>query len=301
MHLVTFLEIDSNDDKRSRIGLLDRDHREVVDLSQCGSHLPSNMQGLLNLGEAAFPAMKQALSQNIGRLSVDTVKFLAPVPRPLRNILCVGKNYPDHVKEVQSVVASKSDNKGEAPAQPIFFTKATTSVIGPNEPIPAWLDETESVDYEGELAVVIGQGGRGISADAAMQHVYGYTIVNDVTSRRLQKQHQQWFLGKSLDGFCPMGPSLVTRDEIPDVTKLRVQTHVNDELRQNGVVGEMLFDIPTLIATLSKSMTLQTGDIIATGTPAGVGMGFRPPRFLKNGDRVSIAIEPIGTLENPVE
>lgn len=133
-----------------------------------------------------------------------------------------------------------------------------------------------------------------------MDHVFGYTIINDVTSRRMQRKHQQWFLGKSLDGFCPMGPCIVTRDEIEDVGQLRIQTHINSELRQDGYVREMIFDIPTLIETISASMTLEAGDIIATGTPAGVGMGFKPPKFLGKGDVVTINIEPIGTLQNPV-
>ena len=150
------------------------------------------------------------------------------------------------------------------------------------------------------MAVIIGKQGRNISQDNAFDHIYGYTILNDVTSRRLQKQHQQWFLGKSLDGFCPMGPAIVTADEIPDVTQLRVQTWINDELRQDNVVASLIFDIPTLIETLSRTMTLLPGDIIATGTPAGVGMGFKPPRFLQEGDVVKIRIDPIGILENPV-
>ena len=136
--------------------------------------------------------------------------------------------------------------------------------------------------------------------DKAFEYVYGYTIINDVTSRRLQREHGQWFMGKSLDGFCPMGPAIVTADEIADVTQLRVQTWINDELRQDGCVASLIFDIPTLIETLSRTMTLEPGDIIATGTPAGVGMGYNPPRFLKKGDQVKIMIEPIGTLENPV-
>ena len=133
-----------------------------------------------------------------------------------------------------------------------------------------------------------------------MQHVFGYTILNDVTSRRMQREHQQWFLGKSLDGFCPMGPAIVTADEVADVCQLRVQTWIGTELRQDDVVASLIFDIPTLIETLSRSMTLEPGDIIATGTPAGVGMGFKPPRFLQKGDVVKITIDPIGTLENPV-
>ena len=301
MYLITFLESSHIQSNQPRTGLLDGDTSEVVDLSQTVPGLPKSIIELVTLGESVFPVMRQALQSGMGRLPLSAVKLLAPIPKPVRNILCVGKNYPEHVKEVQSVVASASDNKGVAPKQPIIFTKATSSVIGPGDNIPAWLDDTASVDYEGELAVVIGPGGRGITRDKAMQHIYGYTIVNDVTSRRIQKQHQQWFLGKSLDGFCPMGPCLATRDEIADVSALRVQTHVNGELRQDGYVREMIFDISTLIETLSKCMTLETGDIIATGTPAGVGMGFKPPKFLNKGDRVSVTIEPIGTLENGVE
>lgn len=186
------------------------------------------------------------------------------------------------------------------PEAPIIFTKATSAVIGPGEPIPAWLDPTHTTDYEGELALVIGLGGRGIARAEAMHHVYGYTIINDVTARVLQGRHQQWFLGKSLDGFCPMGPVLATADEVPEVDRLRVQTRVNGELRQNTLVANLIFDIPTLIETLSRTITLASGDIIATGTPAGVGMGFKPPKYLQKGDVVAITIEPIGTLENPV-
>ncbi|MCG6936853.1 MAG: fumarylacetoacetate hydrolase family protein [Gammaproteobacteria bacterium] len=275
--------------------------KEVVDLTLAAPELPHDMLSLLALGDAAFPIMEKALQTNQGRIPLNTIRLLAPIPAPPRNIFCVGKNYPEHMKEVQSIVASANDTQGDAPSTPIIFTKAPSTVIGPMEPIPAWLDETDSVDYEGELAVIIGKHGRGITREYAMQHVYGYTILNDVTSRRIQKRHQQWFLGKSLDGFCPMGPCLVTRDEINNVGELRVQTRINNELRQDDYVREMIFDIPVLIKTLSKGMTLQCGDIIATGTPAGVGMGFKPPKFLKTGDRISITIEPIGTLENPVE
>lgn len=300
MKLVTFTE--SRVEARApRTGLLDRSSSEVIDLARLAADLPTNILDLIALGDTALPAMKQALESGSARLPLWEITLLAPIPKPVRNILCVGKNYPDHVKEIQSVVASPKDNKGDAPDNPIIFTKATSSVIGPGGAIPAWLDDTASVDYEGELAVVIGQGGRRIAPDQAFKHVYGYTIINDVTSRRLQKQHQQWFLGKSLDGFCPMGPCLVTRDEVPDATALHVQTHVNGELRQDGYVREMIFDIPALIATLSKCMTLVTGDIIATGTPAGVGMGFQPPKFLVSGDKVAVTIEPMGTLENTVE
>ena len=296
MHLVTFTK--SN---YTRIGLLDRDSATVIDISKLAPDVPKDMLSFIAQGDDALSTVREKLKTNKVALALSDIKLLAPIPRPASNILCVGKNYPEHVKEVQSVVASAGDTQGAAPDFPIIFTKAPSSVIGPDENIPAWLDHTSSVDYEGELAVVIGRGGRGISRNDAMQHIYGYTILNDVTSRRLQKQHHQWFLGKSLDGFCPMGPCLITQDEVPDVGALHVQTYVNGELRQDGYVRDMIFDIPTLIETLSRTMTLNSGDIIATGTPAGVGMGFKPPKFLNKGDKVSITIEPIGTLENGVD
>ncbi|MFC7540530.1 fumarylacetoacetate hydrolase family protein [Siccirubricoccus deserti] len=156
------------------------------------------------------------------------------------------------------------------------------------------------MDYEGELAVIIGQGGRGIRSADWRQHVFGYTIVNDVTARTLQHKHRQWILGKGLDGFCPMGPAILTADEVPDPAALRLTTQVNGEARQDAVVADLIFDIPTLIATISAGITLEPGDIIATGTPVGVGIGFKPPRFLKPGDVVRIEISGIGVLENPV-
>ena len=291
MHFITFIESD-----RQRVGVLDQRRREVVDLTHASAGLTHDMLALIARGEDGLVAAKAALTGGTTRFPVDQVRLLAPIPRPRRNIFCVGKNYRDHLSEVQSLSA------GDEPERdvPIFFTKATSTVIGPGEPIPAWLDPTHSVDYEGELALVIGTGGRGIQRGTALDHVYGFTIINDVTSRRLQKTHQQWFLGKSLDGFCPMGPALVTRDAIADIAALRMRTYVNWELRQDGCAGDMIFDIPTLIETLSRTITLEAGDIIATGTPAGVGMGFSPPRYLHEGDRVSVTIEPIGTLENPV-
>jgi 2-keto-4-pentenoate hydratase/2-oxohepta-3-ene-1,7-dioic acid hydratase in catechol pathway len=295
MHIVTFVESD-----HTRIGILDTQQNEIIDLARVAPDLPQNMLDFIARGDIALVEAKSALRNKQYRLPVAQVQLLAPIPRPLRNIICIGKNYRDHVREVQSAGSACGDNTDDLPAKPIIFTKATTSVIGTGEDIPAWLDSTHSTDYEGELAVIIGKQGRSIPQDKAFEHIYGYTILNDVTSRRLQREHQQWFLGKSLDGYCPMGPAIVTADEISDVTQLRVQTWINDELRQDDIVAGLIFDIPTLIETLSRTMTLEPGDIIATGTPAGVGMGFKPPRFLQKGDVVKIRIDPIGTLENPV-
>ncbi len=230
---------------------------------------------------------------------VSGARIVAPIPRPARNIFCVGKNYYEHAKEFASS-GFDATAKEVVPEHPVVFTKQPTSVSGPGDAIPAHLDDTNSVDYEGELAVIIGKGGRGISRAAAMEHVFGYTIVNDVTSRQLQQKHRQWVLGKGIDGFCPMGPAVVTADEVGDPTALRLRTYVNGELRQDAPVKDLIFDIPTLIETISRYITLEPGDIIATGTPAGVGIGFTPPKFLKKGDVVRIEIDRLGVLENIV-
>ena len=192
-----------------------------------------------------------------------------------------------------------ASQKQAVPDHPIVFTKALSSVIAPGDPIDVSADVTGTSDYEGELAVVIGRGGRGIAAADAFDHVYGYTIVNDLTVRELQKRHVQFFLGKSAATYCPMGPALVTRDEVDDVRALWVRTSVNGEERQAAPVADLIFDIPTLIETISASVLLEPGDMIATGTPAGVGIGFTPPRYLRPGDVVEVTVDGLGTLFNP--
>ena len=294
MRLVTF-----SDAQGARIGVHDAAANTVVDLS-ASSRLPKEMTAFVALGRNGLQRARRALKSGEGRLAADSVKIHAPFPRPARNVLCVGKNYHDHAREFHASGFDASAGADAIPEVPIMFTKWPSSVIGPGEPIPSANDYTNSTDYEGELTVVIGEGGRNISQKKAYDHVYGYTIVNDVTARTLQGRHKQWFLGKSLDGYCPMGPCIVTADEIEDVEQLRLLTKVNGELRQDAYVSRLIFDIPTLIETLSKVMTLEPGDLIATGTCAGVGIGFDPPKFLKPGDVVSVTIEPIGTLENPV-
>jgi 2-keto-4-pentenoate hydratase/2-oxohepta-3-ene-1,7-dioic acid hydratase in catechol pathway len=272
----------------------------IVDLAAT-TRLPKDMTAFIALGKNGLKRARAAVKSGEGRVPFASVKLHAPIPRPAKNILCVGKNYHDHAREFHASGFDASAGKDAIPELPILFTKWPNSVIAHDEPIPSYLDYTNSTDYEGELTVVIGPGGRGISGKDAYDHVYGYTIVNDATARTLQNQHKQWFLGKSIDGYCPMGPCIVTADEVADVTKLQLTTRVNGEVRQDAPVSQLIFDIPTLIETLSRVMTLEPGDLIATGTCAGVGIGFNPPKFLKKGDRVAITIEPIGTLENPVE
>jgi 2-keto-4-pentenoate hydratase/2-oxohepta-3-ene-1,7-dioic acid hydratase in catechol pathway len=289
MRLVMF-----DDGRGARLGVLNG--KDIADVAS-----GSSFKDVLACCDAGIEAIAELnnLASSAPKIELLSVKLCAPIPNPRRNIFCVGKNYHEHAQEFHAS-GFDSSSTSAVPDLPIVFTKASNTVSGPGDAIPAWLDETNSVDYEGELALVLGKSGRGISKEHALNAVFGYTIVNDVTSRTLQGAHKQWFLGKSIDGFCPMGPTVVTADEIPDPTRLRLVTKVNGEARQDAVVSDLIFDIPTLIWTISKGISLQPGDIIATGTPVGVGIGFKPPKFLKRGDVVEITIEPIGTLSNPV-
>lgn len=229
-----------------------------------------------------------------------SVRLLAPFPRPRRNIICVGKNYRDHADEFARSGYDTSARQGETiPEFPIIFTKATTSVVGPDDPIPDHAQLTDSLDYEAELGVIIGRDGRDIAAGDAASHIWGFTIINDVTARDIQRNHKQWFLGKSLDGSCPMGPYVLLAP-LEALLASRIRCRVNGELRQDGAFRDMIFDIPSIIATASRGMTLEAGDIIATGTPSGVGIGRVPPAFLKPGDVVEIDVPEIGTLRNRV-
>jgi len=295
MKLVTF-----SDGAGARLGVLDDSGKRVTDLSVAAPALPRDMGAFVAAGAAALDKARQAVAGERGQLPLESVRLLAPFPRPAKNILCVGKNYFEHAREFHQSGFDASAGKDAIPEVPIIFTKWPNSVTGPGDAIPSANDPTRSVDYEGELTVVIGAVARNVKKADAFKHVYGYTIVNDVTARTLQHRHKQWFLGKSLDGFCPMGPCLLTADEVPDVTRLQLQTRVNGELRQNAPVSDLIFDIPTLIEAISALMTLEPGDLIATGTCAGVGIGFNPPKYLKRGDVVAVTIEPIGTLSNPV-
>ncbi|HSH41667.1 MAG TPA: fumarylacetoacetate hydrolase family protein [Arenicellales bacterium] len=229
-------------------------------------------------------------------LPLDRIELLAPIPRPAKNIMCLGLNYADHVAETSA--AAERDSK--LPEHPIVFTKNVTSVTGPGSAIPFNPAASEQLDWEVELAVIIGRSGYAIDPGQAMEHVFGYTIINDVSARDLQFRHKQFFIGKSLDGACPMGPWIVTADEIADPHALSLRCDVNGVTKQESSTRHMIFDIPTIIATLSRGMTLEAGDIIATGTPDGVGFARTPPEFLKPGDEVVCEIEGIGVLRNGV-
>jgi len=260
----------------------------------------------LSAAEAVLGALPLVEAQVAGRplpatgqpIPLQQVQLTAPIPRPRRNIFCVGKNYHAHAKEFAgSGFDSSAKSGGDIPAAPIIFSKVPESVVGPADNIVCSPEVSTSIDYEAELTLVIGQGGKGIRKADAMKHVWGYTIINDVTARDWQGRHSQWLLGKSFDTFCPMGPWLVSADEM-DGQATDVKCWVNGELRQNANTKDFIFDIPTLIECISAGITLYPGDLIATGTPAGVGIGYKPPRYLKAGDSVKIEIGGIGTIEN---
>jgi 2-keto-4-pentenoate hydratase/2-oxohepta-3-ene-1,7-dioic acid hydratase in catechol pathway len=294
MHFVTFVK-----NNKTNVGIIESNDT-LIDLSFYSPEIPNDLNQIIesNSLEKIKNIKKNPKAESI--VNNKDVTLLAPIPVPRRDIICVGLNYHDHAKEFQSSGYDTNTSKKAAPDHPIIFTKATTSVIGPGESIPSKNDPTNSIDYEGELGLVIGKRSRNIKKADAYGIIFGYTIINDVTARDLQNLHKQWFLGKSPDGFCPMGPAIVTADEIPDATKLKLVTKVNGEVRQDAVVSDLIFDIPTLIETITSTMTLIPGDIIATGTPVGVGIGFNPPKFMKSGDKVSVAISGLGELNNNV-
>jgi 2-keto-4-pentenoate hydratase/2-oxohepta-3-ene-1,7-dioic acid hydratase in catechol pathway len=287
---------------KATYGVIEGEH--VIDLlslsESCIEGFPKSVQEGIESGEEflekAAELLKVVRSENASAshiYSLDEINWLPPIPVVKRNIMCVGKNYRDHAIEMGS--------EEDIPEHIMIFTKATTTVTGHEQKVPVHENATSELDYEGELAVVIGKKGKRISPDEAMNHVFGYTIVNDLTARDLQKKHGQFFIGKSLDSTCPVGPYIVTKDEIDAPGRLTIKTRVNGEVRQSSSTDLMIFKIPDIISILSKGMTLEPGDIIATGTPAGVGKGFNPPRFLKAGDLVEIEVEGIGILTNQLQ
>jgi len=275
-----------------RAGLVDEAAGSVAPFELSAEQAREGIQYLVELQAAgkALPATGEPLG-------LDAVTVEAPLPRPRRNIFCVGKNYYDHAHEFAGSGFDSSAARGAVPEFPIVFSKVPESVIGSGADIEYDPAVSSAVDYEVELAVIIGRPGRGITREQALDHVWGYTVVNDVTARDLQGRYSQWLIGKSQDTFCPMGPVAVTRDEI-DLADTGVRTFVNEEKRQDSNTGLLIFDVPTIIETISAGITLLPGDVIATGTPAGVGIGFKPPKYLGDGDVVRCEIDGIGALEN---
>ncbi|MER9765410.1 fumarylacetoacetate hydrolase family protein [Mesorhizobium sp. M0189] len=275
-----------------RVGVVDVDNQSVAPFD---IPVDQALSGVLALLRRNGPGMPRTLSP----VPLAQVEIEAPIPLPARNIFCVGKNYYEHAHEFARSGFDSSAGAGAIPQHPIIFSKVPESVVATHSNVLIDPSISIAIDYEAELAVIIGKGGRGISKAEAYDHVWGYTIVNDVTARDLQGKYSQWLIGKSQDTFCPMGPWAITKDEL-DLENASVRCFVNDDLRQNSKISLLIFDIPTIISTLSQGITLKPGDIIATGTPVGVGIGFDPPKYLKAGDIVRVEIDGIGTLENRI-
>jgi 2-keto-4-pentenoate hydratase/2-oxohepta-3-ene-1,7-dioic acid hydratase in catechol pathway len=287
MKIVTF-----EHEGRRAAGAVHQDH--VYDLTA----VAGDVLALIELGPAGLEHAEAVIGQGKPVAPLDRARLLAPIPRPRRNIFCLGLNYREHARE--SFAARGRELK--LVPHPVFFTKATHTVNGPYAPIPFDPAVSEQIDWEVELALVIGRGGKNIPAAEAMDHVFGYTIINDISARDLQVRHGgQFFKGKSLDGSCPMGPWIVTAAELPDPGNLRLVSRVNGQVKQDGNTAAMIFDIAAIIASLSLGMTLDSGDVIATGTPEGVGFARKPPQFLKPGDIIESEIKGIGLLRNQVE
>lgn len=282
---------------------------EVVDFSKAGSvvrGLPGDdLLALVRDGHRTIPKVRQLATAVAAMaagergelvLPLDSVRALAPIPWPAKNVFCVGRNYSEHVAEGYRA-------RGMAvnlPEHPQFFSKPATTVLDPDTPFEWDPNVTQKLDYEVELGVIIGRTGKNIRRDDALSHVFGYTVINDITARDLQRRHDQWFKGKGLDGSCPMGPVVVHASSVKDPQALDIRLRVNGEQRQFSNTSRMIFDLGTIIETLSLGMTLHAGDVIATGTPSGVGYAMDPPSFLKGGDVIEAEIEGIGILRTPV-
>ena len=285
----------------SEAGILTPDKKKIIPLSTLGriidQKLPDQLTDFIAMADdKLIDDLTQAVASHddIG-IHSNGVKYLAPIPHPERNIFCLGKNYQNHVKELNTI-----PNLQGNPADPIYFSKLSSSVVGPNSNILSHANMTKEVDYEVELAVIIGKEGINIQPEEAEDYIFGYTIANDITARDLQKKHAQWYKGKSLDTFCPMGPVLVHKNALPLPLDLNICCTVNGEMRQSSTTANMIFDIPFILSDLSQGVTLKPGDIILTGTPGGVGAAMNPPQFLTHGDVIESEIQGIGILRNTI-
>lgn len=294
MKLVTY---ESGSGPRAGLVVGDR----VVDIAR-QTGLPESLLDLIRGGDQALATLKDLHAKGGATGEpLSAVRLLAPIPRPAKNVFCLGLNYQAHIDEGRGQRGLGIAETPGRPEWPTYFTKAPTCVIGPEASIPLHPNVTERMDWEVELALIIDRPGINITEERAYDHIFGYTVLNDVSAREVQRRHgQQWFKGKSLDGTCPMGPWIVTRDELGRADTLHLECRVNGEVKQSSDTSKLIFTIPEIIAGLSAGITLEPGDVIATGTPEGVGFARNPPEFLKAGDVVECEIEGIGVLRNPV-
>lgn len=288
-------------EQKVRVGVVSADGEWVFPIASIGPEYRTMFEVVTQMSESERQLLEYASKQEPysirGAARMAEVKLLAPIPAPEQDIICLGINYMDHAEE--SARYKKEAFGGERPYA-VYFSKRVNEAVADGEPIPAHADLVDSLDYEAELAVVIGREARNVPPEQVKDYVFGYMILNDVSARNVQTRHKQWYFGKSLDGFAPMGPCILTVDSVPYPPCLNIQSYVNGELRQNSNTEKLIFGVDHIVSELSQGMTLRAGTIISTGTPAGVGMGFAPPRFLKPGDVVTCVIEEIGVLTNTV-
>lgn len=298
MKFVTFLV-----DNEKKLGMFNRDMTKVVNINNLNLYRTYNdmMDLIKNSSRHDLKLLKKVYDEEgcirENGYSTGDIKICTPIETLESDILCLGLNYREHVEET---ARSFKDDSIDIPEYPVYFSKRAVSPIGPGDNIDSHIEVTEQLDYEVELAVIIGKDGINIAKEDAEEYIFGYTIMNDVSARDIQQRHVQWYRGKSLDTFTALGPCIVHKSEIKFPVELNLCSKVNGELRQNSNTKNFIFDIPTIIHDISQGMTLRAGDIIATGTPSGVGMGFKPPRFLQKGDIVQCEVENIGVLENKI-
>ena len=307
-----FVSFSTSDIPKPHLGIVQNDLVLDIDLAAHALTLigPDSMLQLIERYEQEQLILKAIFDKAAGRIfsevktfasigavhNIAEVQLAAPIPRPHKNIMCLGHNYAEHAQE-----SNAARGLSTSAAEPVaVFTKAPTSVNGPYSEIIIDPAVSEQVDWEAELAVIIGKGGRHIREEDALSHVFGYTVLNDVSARDIQFRHKQYFLGKSLDGYCPMGPWIITADEIPDPQQLPIRLKVNGVVKQESNTSQMINSVAQTIALLSTGMTLEPGDIIATGTPSGVGFARKPPEFLHAGDVMETEIDGIGVLRNTI-
>lgn len=289
-------------DQRIRIGVISADGEWVFPIESIGPEYRTMLDVVKQMSESEKQLLEYSSRQEPysirGAARMEEVKILAPIPVPEQDVICLGINYMEHAAE--SARFKNEEFNGERPYA-VYFSKRVNEAVADGEPIQSHFDIVDSLDYEAELAVIIGKDAKNVPPEQARDYIFGYTIMNDVSARNIQNRHKQWYFGKSLDGFTPMGPCVLTADSIPYPPRLNIQSYINGELRQDSSTDMLIFGLDHIISELSRGMTLKAGTIISTGTPSGVGLGFNPPKFLKSGDVVECVIEGIGRITNTVE
>ncbi|PLV64230.1 fumarylacetoacetate hydrolase family protein [Brachyspira pilosicoli] len=293
MKFVSYLEWNNTE----AIGILTKNEQNVIPIADIIPEFKNyNMINFIeNCNKEILNKLEKEIDTFKQTYSIEKLQLLSPITKPIHDIICVGVNYQDHINEVKNNINDVQNTK------PVYFSKRAIYIIGHNHNINARLDLDEALDYEAELAIIIGKKAKDIKIEEVNEYIFGYSIFNDISSRKIQKEHSQWYKGKSLDTYSSMGPCIVYKDDIKDVNNLNIKSTLNDEIRQNSNTKHMIHNIYELVSDISKGMTLEPGDIIATGTPSGVGMGFNPPKYMKNGDKITCSIENIGELTNYVK